>query len=125
MSIWIGRASPKSSSSSAAPSSWPVRHEVVYGLTCLSAHEASPTRLLGLIRQYWSIENGLHYRRDKSLREDAIRMRNPNQAHSVAALNNWVLDLVLAQGWRSLPEARRYDAGCLAAALKLVFQKPA
>jgi predicted transposase YbfD/YdcC len=100
-----------------------VRHEVVYGLTSLSADQAPPKRLMSLIRQYWGIENGLHYRRDKSLHEDATRMCNTNQAQNLAAINNLVVGLLLAQGWRSLPEARRYYAGCLPAALNLVFQK--
>lgn len=100
-----------------------VRHEVVYGLTSLSADQAPPRRLMSLVREYWGIENGLHYRRDKSLHEDATRMRNANQAQNLAALNNLIIGLLLAQGWRSLPEARRYYAGCLPAALKLVFEK--
>ena len=57
---------------------------------------------MGLIRQYWGIENGLHYRRDKSLHEDATRMRNTNQAQNLAAINNLVVGLLLAQGWRYL-----------------------
>jgi predicted transposase YbfD/YdcC len=102
-----------------------VRHEVVYGLTSLSAEKAPPKRLLSLIRQYWGIENGLHYRRDKSLHEDATRMRNANLAQNLAALNNLVIGLVLTHGWRCLPEARRYYASCLPAALRLVFLTPA
>lgn len=94
----------------------------MYGITSLSASQASPKRLLGLIRQYWGIENGLHYRRDKSLHEDATRMCNPHQAQNLAVLNNLVVGLLSAQGWRYLPEARRYYAGCLSAALSLVFQ---
>jgi predicted transposase YbfD/YdcC len=101
-----------------------VRHEVVYGLTSLSADKAPPKRLLSLIRQYWGIENGLHYRRDKSLHEDATRMRNTNLAQNLAALNNLVVGLVLTRGWRYLPEARRYYASSLPAALQLVFRKP-
>ena len=101
-----------------------VRHEVVYGITSLTAEQAPPKRLISLIRQYWGIENGLHYRRDKSLHEDATRMRNTNQAQNLAAINNLVVGLLLAQGWRYLPEARRHYGGCLPAALNLVFQKP-
>ncbi len=100
-----------------------LRCEVVYGLTSLTAEQATPKRLMGLIRQYWGIENGLHYRRDKSLHEDDIRMRHPSQAQNLAALNNLVIGLLSAQGWSSLPEARRYYAGYLSAALTLVFQK--
>ena len=76
-----------------------------------------------LIRQYWGIENGLHYRRDKSLHEDATRMCHTNQAQNLAAINNLVVGLILSQGWRYVPEARRHYSGCLPAALKLVFTK--
>jgi predicted transposase YbfD/YdcC len=101
-----------------------LRHEVVYGITSLTAQEASPKRLIGLIRQYWGIENGLHYRRDKSLHEDATRISDKNQAQNLAAINNLVVGLVLTQGWRYLPVARRYYSACLPAALRLVFTKP-
>jgi hypothetical protein len=46
------------------------RHEIRYGLTSLPAAAASPERLLALVRGQWAIENGLHYRRDATLRED-------------------------------------------------------
>lgn len=98
-----------------------LRRQVVYGVTSLSVHKADARRLLGLVRHYWGIENGLHYRRDKSLHEDATRMRNRNQAQNLAALNNLVVALVLRQGWRYLPEARRYYASSLPAALSLLL----
>jgi predicted transposase YbfD/YdcC len=101
-----------------------VRHEIVYGLTSLSATEAPPKRLLHLVRQYWGIENGLHYRRDKTLHEDATRISNPSLAHNMATLNNLIVGLALTHGWRSLPAARRYYASSLPAALNLVFRKP-
>lgn len=102
-----------------------VRHEVVYGLTSLSAEQAPPHRLLSLIRQYWGIENGLHYRRDQSLHEDATRMRNPGLAQNLAALNNLIVGLLTRPHQSpSLPEMRRYYASNLPAALRLVFRKP-
>ena len=48
--------------------------EVVYGLTSLAPHKASPAKLLALVRQHWQIESGLHYRRDVTLREDITRL---------------------------------------------------
>lgn len=99
-----------------------VRHEVVFGITSLTAQKADAKRLNGLIRQYWGIENGLHYRRDKSLQEDATRMHDRNQAQNLATLNNLIVGLVLRQGWPYLPQARRHYAGCLPAALNLVFR---
>jgi predicted transposase YbfD/YdcC len=41
-----------------------VKTEVQYGLTSLTSKQASPKRLLSIVRSEWSIENGLHYRRD-------------------------------------------------------------
>jgi predicted transposase YbfD/YdcC len=99
-----------------------VRREVIYGITSLTAKQADAKRLNGLVRQYWGIENGLHYRRDRSLLEDATRMRNRNQAQNLAALNNLIVGAVLRQGWDYLPQARRHYAACLPAALSLVFR---
>src|SRR6266566_8138012 len=46
------------------------QHEVRYGITSLPVALADPKRLLQLIRGHWGIENGLHYRRDATMRED-------------------------------------------------------
>ena len=61
--------------------------QVVYGVTSLDAAQASPKRLLQLIRQYWgAIENGHHHRRDRTYREDNSPVRDPNATPSYAAL---------------------------------------
>jgi len=57
----------KSSNWSATPRSAKLektRHEIVYGVTSLSAEQASPDQLLRMLRSYWKIESGLHYPRD-------------------------------------------------------------
>jgi len=69
--------------------------QVVYGLTSLSPQEASPERLLSLVRHYWGIESGLHYRRDVTLHEDAIRLMVANSGRNMAILNNLVIGLCL------------------------------
>jgi predicted transposase YbfD/YdcC len=102
-----------------------VEHAVVYGLTALTAQEAGPERLLALMRDYWGIENGLHYRRDVTLHEDATRLLAPRLAEAMALLNNLVIGLTLHQGWKNLAQARRYFAGCLPDALTLVLRAPA
>ena len=51
-----------------------IQEQVVYGVTSLSREEITPGKLLALIRSYWRIENGLHYRRDVTLQEDRTRM---------------------------------------------------
>lgn len=84
------------------------RHEVVYGLTSLSPLMASARQLLDYIRAYWAIENGLHYRRDKTLQEDATRMTHPRQAQAIATLNNFIVTFSRTHGFDNLAEARRY-----------------
>jgi predicted transposase YbfD/YdcC len=99
-----------------------LRYETTYGLTSLTAAQASPARLLNLVREYWGIENGLHYRRDKTLREDATRMTHPALAQAMATLNNLIIGLVAQAGWRYLPTARRHYNARLNEALTLVLR---
>jgi predicted transposase YbfD/YdcC len=85
--------------------------QVVYGLTSLKPEEASPEKLLALTRNYWAIENGLHYRRDVTLHEDDTRLTVGNSGHNLAILNNLVVSLCLQAGFDNLPKARRlFDA---------------
>lgn len=100
-----------------------VHRQTVYGVTSLAAGDASPAYLLQLMRDYWGIENGLHYRRDKTLGEDAARISDHRQARSLAVLNNLVIALVKQQGFANLAAARRFFNGQLAAALRLVTSR--
>jgi predicted transposase YbfD/YdcC len=86
-----------------------VHEQTVYGLTSLSRAEIHPRKLLRLIRSYWGIENGLHYRRDVTLQEDATRMTKGTMGQAMACINNLVIGLLLGrQKYRYLPSARRY-----------------
>jgi predicted transposase YbfD/YdcC len=98
-----------------------VQEQVVYGITSLSREEVSPQTLLQMTRSYWGIENGLHYRRDVTLREDYTRMTKPNPARIMACLNNLVLGLLIGRKkYRYLPQARRYFAAHPSEALALL-----
>lgn len=96
------------------------RREVVYGLTSLTPEAASPGKLLALTRQYWGIENGLHYRRDVTLQEDATRLTVGNSGHNMAILNNLVVSLCIQAGLNNLAKARRLFNAKPDQALKLV-----
>lgn len=91
---------------------------VVYGLTSLSPLEASPARLLELTRAYWGVENGLHYRRDVTFREDATRLTKGEAGHVMASLNNLAIGLLRLAGFTNLAAARRYCDAHLTSALK-------
>lgn len=85
-----------------------LRTESVYGLTSLTRAEASPERLMELTREYWGIENGLHYRRDVTLQEDATLIGDVRAAQVWASLNNLLVGLLARLGFDHLPQARRF-----------------
>jgi len=98
-----------------------VRDQTVYGLTSLSREEIPPAKLLALLRSYWGIENGLHYRRDVTLLEDRTRMTKPAMGQAMACINNLVLGLLLAKKkYRYLPAARRFYSAHPTQALALI-----
>ena len=97
-------------------------HEIVYGLTDLSPQKASPARLLTLTRDYWGIENGLHYRRDVTLHEDATRLTVSQAGHNMAILNNLVLGLCLHCNFNNLAQARRHFCARPDQALTLILE---
>jgi predicted transposase YbfD/YdcC len=101
-----------------------IQTEVVYGVTSLTAQAASPQRLLALNRGHWGIENGLHYRRDVTLREDAGRTKFKRFGQVIASLNNLIIGLTIGRGWTNLAQARRYYEAHPDLALKLLFQRP-
>jgi len=100
-----------------------VQEQVVYGCTSLSREKITPRKLLTLLRSYWGIENGLHYRRDVTLREDQTRMTIGNAGRVMACLNNLVIGLVFTHTqFAYLPLARRFFDAYPAQAFTLISQ---
>ena len=91
--------------------------EIAYFVTSLPAAEASPQRLLALVRAHWGIENRLHWRRDVSMNEDRSSVRAG--ARAMVALRNLVLSLLRGCGV-SVPAAREAFAVDAAAAITTV-----
>lgn len=87
-----------------------MRYELVYGVTSLSAEQASPAQLLRMLRSYWQIENSLHYPRDVTLHEDQTRFKKHSAAHNMAIINNLILALIAKSDFLFVPSARRYFA---------------
>lgn len=72
---------------------------------------ADPEKLLALLREYWGIENGLHYRRDVTLLEDATRLTVGDSGHNMAILNNLVTGLCLSGTNKNMASVRyNFDA---------------
>jgi predicted transposase YbfD/YdcC len=97
-----------------------VTSQTVYGITSLVPFTADAPRLLHLTRQHWSVENGLHYRRDVTFGEDRCRMKSRPAAECLAIINNLVIGLLRWLGWDNLARARRYYAAHLSQTLQLI-----
>lgn len=83
------------------------RTSVRYGVTSLTAAQASPQRLLDLTRGHWGIEGGLHQRRDVTLGEDRSQVRAGQAPQVMACLNNVVVGVTALVGEPNLAAARR------------------
>jgi predicted transposase YbfD/YdcC len=100
-----------------------VQQQTEYGFTSLSREEISPLKLLEMTRSYWGIENGLHYRRDVTLREDYTRLTKGRAGQAMACLNNLILGILLSKKkYRTIPTARRYFNAHPAEALNLFLR---
>lgn len=85
--------------------------KVTYGVTSLPADHASPRQLLAYLRGHWQIENGSHYRRDVTFKEDGCDLRRRPVAHLMAILNNIATGLIALAGFKNAAHARRvFDA---------------
>jgi predicted transposase YbfD/YdcC len=94
--------------------------ETVHGITSLSPQRAGPERLLELVRGHWGIENGLHYRRDVTLGEDASRVRKGGAPQIMAALRNSVIHVLSGVVAPGLASAMRTMGNSLSQALNVL-----
>jgi predicted transposase YbfD/YdcC len=85
-----------------------VETEVVLGITSLPRERAGAKALLGLTRNHWGIENGLHGVRDGTLREDASRIRKGSATEVMAALRNIIVFLFKRLGHNNAAAATRH-----------------
>jgi predicted transposase YbfD/YdcC len=94
--------------------------EVVRGITSLSPERADAKRLLELTRGHWSIENGLHYKRDVTMGEDASRVRKGVAPQVMAALRNSIIHVLSDVVAPSLASAIRSMGNCFSHALGIL-----
>lgn len=91
--------------------------EVIFGITSCDPTMTSAEQILTWTRHYWAIENGLHYRRDVTLREDSTRTKQPALAKTIATINNFVVGLSQKLGYTNLASARRLFSARISAQL--------
>jgi predicted transposase YbfD/YdcC len=94
--------------------------QVEFGITSLTRTKANPSRLLNIRRSHWGIETGLHYRRDVTFKEDAIRMTIGHAGKVMASINNLVLALIRQAKFHNAAQARRWFASHISEAFALL-----
>jgi predicted transposase YbfD/YdcC len=87
--------------------------EMVYAVTSLSPEQASPKRLLKLLRDHWTIENGQHHRRDRTQDEDRCQVRETRSARNLSLFRSLAIFVFEKQrgrsdGKKSLPDFERH-----------------
>lgn len=75
-----------------------VNHETLFLITNLAYDKLGPAELLQLKRDYWAVENKLHYRKDFVFGEDRSTIRKGHGPQNMATLRNFALGLLLANG---------------------------
>lgn len=84
--------------------------EDAYGVTSLTRQQATPKRLLWLVRDHWHIENKLHYVRDRTYDEDHSQVRTGNGPRAMATIRNLSISLLRLVGWANIAQATRHYA---------------
>ena len=84
--------------------------DISYAVTSLSAERASPSRLLGLSREHWTIENRLHWVRDVTFDEDGCQVRSDSVPQTLCAIRNVVIGLLRMSGVSNIAAALRRNA---------------
>jgi predicted transposase YbfD/YdcC len=85
------------------------RTVTVYGVTSLTAPQASPARLAGYVRGHWGIE-ALHHIRDTTYAEDASQVRTGTAPRVMASLRNLAIGILRLHGTRNIAAALRRNA---------------
>ncbi len=95
--------------------------QTIYGITSLPVEEFGAKQLLELTRKHWRIENGLHYRRDVTFKEDSVRKKSINGGQIMAALNNLAIGILRKIGWENIAQARRFYEIQFAKGIELII----
>lgn len=93
--------------------------EVVYGITSLTRDHADAAALSVLVRGHWQVENGLHYVRDTTFKEDASHARTGTLPATLAVVRNTIIAALRLAGATNIAQARRWAAGTVERILNL------
>jgi predicted transposase YbfD/YdcC len=73
-----------------------IHREEIYLITNKNHEELDAENFLELKREYWAIENKLHYRKDFVYGEDRSTIRAKNGPENMSSLRNFAVGLLMA-----------------------------
>jgi predicted transposase YbfD/YdcC len=73
------------------------------------------------IRGHWQIENGLHYVKDVTFKEDASRIRTGQAPENMSLIRNIVLNILRAHDYQNMAQAVRLVANDVALLWKMIL----
>lgn len=92
---------------------WVKREGIRHGQPFIQEHfylsnwDLDASAFLAVIRQHWQIENGLHWVKDVTLKEDYPLRRGGYAPISWAVFNSFVITLIRRLGCRTIPDGMR------------------
>lgn len=92
-------------------------------ITSLTPQQASPQKLLKLVRGHWGIENRLHWVRDVTFDEDRSQVRCGSGPQTMAAMRNAAIGLLRLAGASNIAAAARTCAWHADRAIALVTRR--
>ena len=95
-------------------------HEVVFGATSLDPARADAATVLQFVREHWTIENRVHYVRDRIFDEDRSQVRRRSAPQVMATLRNLAISILRKAGATSIAGALRRCACNVSMVLRLV-----
>lgn len=98
----------------------PVSDNIRYRVTSLESGDRRPRQLLKLSREYRSVENKNHWKRDAIWDADKSRGRSPAIARNLAHIRSGLIAPLARSGFGSLPNALETMARDPAKALRLI-----
>ena len=98
------------------------KKETRYYISSLNFNDVSAREVAYYIREYWGIENRLHWQLDVTFKEDACRARKNYSARNLNLLRKFTLAILRQQNDKLSRKARRWKCSLQLDYLKKVLK---
>lgn len=98
-----------------------VREETAYYISSLPAATKAEVFNQG-IRSHWSIENSLHYIKDKTFGEDGSRIRTKNAPANLSLIRNIILNIFRKNNYQNIAQAIRLVSNNISKMYEMILE---